>query len=37
VSPHPLFARLIRAALERQAARGKAETRKQAESQSAIN
>lgn len=36
-SPHPLFARFVRAALERAAARGKAETRKQAESQPAIN
>jgi CTP synthase len=37
VSPHPLFARFVRAALERQAVRGKTETRKQAENQSVVN
>jgi CTP synthase len=37
VSPHPLFARFVRAALERQALRGKTEARKQPENQSAIN
>ncbi|HEY5147781.1 MAG TPA: CTP synthase, partial [Polyangiaceae bacterium] len=37
-APHPLFARFVRAALERQAARGKGtEGRKQSESQTAIN
>ena len=36
-SPHPLFARFVRAALERQTARAQMEPRKQAESQSAIN
>jgi CTP synthase len=37
-SPHPLFARFVRAALERQTARARgAEGRKQPESQSAIN
>jgi CTP synthase len=36
-APHPLFARFVRAALERQAARGKSELRKQAGSQPAIN
>jgi CTP synthase len=37
VSPHPLFARFVRAALERQVLRGKTEARKQPENQSAIN
>jgi CTP synthase len=37
LSPHPLFARFVRAALERQAVRGKTETRKQAENQSVVN
>jgi CTP synthase len=36
-SPHPLFARFVRAALERQATRAKAEGRKQPETQSAVN
>jgi CTP synthase len=36
-SPHPLFARFVRAAAERAATRGKPEVRKQAESQPAIN
>jgi CTP synthase len=36
-SPHPLFAGFVRAALERQAARAKAEGRKHPESQTAIN
>jgi CTP synthase len=36
-APHPLFARFVRAALERQATRAKSEARKQAESQPAIN
>jgi len=36
-SPHPLFARFVRAALERAALRAKAEGRKQPESQSAVN
>jgi CTP synthase len=36
-SPHPLFARYVRAALERQAARGKTESRKQSESHPVIN
>ncbi len=36
-SPHPLFARFVRAALERQAARGKTEARKQPEKQSVVN
>jgi len=36
-APHPLFARFVRAALERQTARGRAEGRKQTESQTAIN
>jgi len=36
-SPHPLFARFVRAALERQAIRGKAESRKQPETQSVVN
>jgi CTP synthase len=36
-APHPLFARFVRAALERQAGRSKAEARKQAESQPAIH
>ncbi len=36
-APHPLFARFVRAALERQAARGRPEVRLQAESQPAIN
>ncbi len=35
--PHPLFARFVRAALERQAARSKTDVRKQAETQSAVN
>jgi CTP synthase len=37
LSPHPLFARFVRAALERQAARGKADVRKQSGTQSAVN
>jgi CTP synthase len=37
VAPHPLFARFVRAAVERQAARSKSEVRKQAESQPAIH
>jgi CTP synthase len=37
LAPHPLFARFVRAALERQAMRGRPEFRKQAESQPAIN
>ena len=37
LAPHPLFARFVRAALERQAVRGRTEVRKQAESQPAIN
>jgi CTP synthase len=36
-SPHPLFARFVRAALERQATRGKTESRKQPENQSTVN
>jgi len=36
-SPHPLFARFVRAALERQAMRAKSEGRKPAETQSAVN
>jgi CTP synthase len=36
-SPHPLFARFVRAALERQTSRAKPEPRKQHESQPAIN
>jgi CTP synthase len=36
-SPHPLFARFVRAALERQAVRARAEGRKLPESQSAVN
>ena len=36
-SPHPLFARFVRAALDRTAARAKAEARKQTESRPAIN
>jgi CTP synthase len=36
-APHPLFARFVRAAVERQAGRPKAELRKQAESQPAIH
>ena len=36
-APHPLFARFVRAALERQASRSRAEGRKQSESQTAIN
>jgi CTP synthase len=36
-APHPLFSRFVRAALERQAARTRAEGRKQSESQTAIN
>jgi CTP synthase len=36
-APHPLFARFVRAALERQTARSKAEPRKQAESQPAVH
>jgi CTP synthase len=36
-SPHPLFARFVRAALERQAARAKSEGRKQPESTSVAN
>src|SRR5580692_6802148 len=37
VSPHPLFARFVRAALERQVSRAKTEGRKLPESQSVIN
>jgi CTP synthase len=38
LAPHPLFARFVRAALERQATRARSgEGRKQPESQSAIN
>jgi CTP synthase len=37
LAPHPLFARFVRAALERQLARGKTEVRKQAESHPVIN
>jgi CTP synthase len=37
VAPHPLFARFVRAALERQAGRAKSELRKQTESHPAIN
>jgi CTP synthase len=36
-APHPLFARFVRAAVERQAARTKSEARKQLESQPAIH
>jgi CTP synthase len=36
-SPHPLFARFVRAALERQAARARSEGRKLPETQTAIN
>jgi CTP synthase len=36
-APHALFARFVRTALERQVARSKAETRKQAESQPAVH
>jgi CTP synthase len=36
-APHPLFARFVRAALDRQISRAKAEGRKVSESQSAIN
>jgi CTP synthase len=36
-SPHPLFARFVRAALDRQAARSKAEGRSRPESQSTVN
>jgi len=35
--PHPLFARFVRAALERQTARAKGDARKLAESQTAVN
>ncbi|HLK36772.1 MAG TPA: CTP synthase, partial [Polyangiaceae bacterium] len=37
VSPHPLFAGFVRAALERQTARAKSEARKLPESQSTVN
>jgi CTP synthase len=37
LAPHPLFARFVRAALERQAARAKAEGRARPESQSTVN
>jgi len=37
LAPHPLFARFVRAALERQAARGKTDVRKQAGTQSTVN
>jgi CTP synthase len=37
VAPHPLFARFVRAALERATARGKPEVRKQGESHPVIN
>ncbi len=37
VAPHPLFARFVKAALERQAARARTEGRKLPESQSVIN
>jgi CTP synthase len=37
LAPHPLFARFVRAALDRQVARGKPEVRKQAESHPVIN
>ena len=37
VLPHPLFARFVRAALERATSRGKTEARKQSESHPAIN
>ncbi len=37
VAPHPLFARFVRAALERATARGKTEVRKQSESHPVIN
>ncbi len=36
-SPHPLFARFVRAALERQAMRAKSEGRKQPDTQSTVN
>jgi CTP synthase len=36
-SPHPLFARFVRAALERQATRAKVESRSRSEAQSTIN
>ena len=36
-SPHPLFARFVRAALERQTSRNKTDARKQAEKQSTVN
>jgi CTP synthase len=37
LAPHPLFARFVRAALDRQATRGKADVRKQAGTQSTVN
>jgi CTP synthase len=37
ITPHPLFARFVRAALERATARGKPEVRKQSESHPVIN
>ncbi|MDP9036502.1 MAG: CTP synthase [Myxococcota bacterium] len=36
-APHPLFARFVRSALERQAGRSKSETRRQPESQADVN
>jgi CTP synthase len=36
-SPHPLFARFVRAALERQAVRGKTEQRRTTESHPGVN
>jgi CTP synthase len=37
VAPHPLFARFVRAALERATSRAKPEARKQSESHPVIN
>jgi CTP synthase len=37
LAPHPLFARFVRAALERQLGRGKVEARKQSESHPGVN
>ena len=37
LAPHPLFARFVRAALERQAARAKSEPRKQPDAQPTVN
>jgi CTP synthase len=37
LAPHPLFARFVKAALDRQATRGKTDVRKQADTQSTVN